>query len=174
MKWKVLLVCLGVVVASAGCTVGEGGGYSSSPKQELINPPERKPIYERWHYSQAIRVGGTVYLAGQVGWDENNEIVEGFEAQTRLAFKNVERVLKEAGASMDDIVNLVTYHKNMDDLFKFAAIKDEFLPEHYPPWTVVGVNTLALPELLIEIRVTAVIGSGSSKAKEGSGAGASR
>ena len=68
---------------------------------------------------------------------------------------------------MDDIVNLVTYHKNMDDLIKFAALKDEFLPEHYPPWTVVGVNTLALPELLIEIRVTAVIGSGKNKSSSG-------
>jgi enamine deaminase RidA (YjgF/YER057c/UK114 family) len=38
-------------------------------------------------------------------------------------------------------------------------VKDEFIPEDYPAWTVVGVTALALPELKVEIRATAVIGS---------------
>jgi enamine deaminase RidA (YjgF/YER057c/UK114 family) len=48
----------------------------------------------------------------------------------------------------------------MDDLHTFAAVKSEFFQKNYPAWTVVGVTALALPELLVEVRATAVIGSG--------------
>ena len=58
------------------------------------------------------------------------------------------------------MVELITYHLSMDDLHTFAAVKAEFFPENFPAWTVVGVTALALPELLVEVKSTAVIGSG--------------
>jgi enamine deaminase RidA (YjgF/YER057c/UK114 family) len=64
-----------------------------------------------------------------------------------------------AGATLDDVVDLVTYHLTMDDLPIFARVKSEFFPANFPAWTVVGVTALALPELLIEVKATAVIGS---------------
>lgn len=60
---------------------------------------------------------------------------------------------------MADVVELTTYHLAMDDLPKVGAVKGEFIPRDFPAWTAVGVTALAFPELLVEVKATAVIGS---------------
>jgi len=124
--------------------------------RKLINPPGTEGMYDSWHFSQAVRAGDLVWVSGQVGIDENG-IGNGIEAQARAAFRNLVRVLAAAGASLRDVVELVTYHRAMQEMAAFAKVKDEFFPEDYPAWTAVGVTALALPELLIEIRATAAI-----------------
>jgi len=123
-----------------------------------INPPGTEALYKNWHFSQAVQQGDTVWVSGQVGFGKDGT-PEDLESQARIAFQNLERVLAAAGATLKDIVELVTYHVDMD-LGTFGRVKDEFIPEDYPAWTVVGVTALALPELKVEIRATAVIGSG--------------
>jgi enamine deaminase RidA (YjgF/YER057c/UK114 family) len=130
-------------------------------KKTLINPPGTEMIYDNWHFSQATRVGDTVWVSGQVGIGEDMQPAEGIEAQTRLAFQSLERILAEAGGSLTDIVEIVTYHTSMAEVPGFSAVKSEFIPENYPAWTAVGVTELVLPGLLIEMRATAVIGCGS-------------
>lgn len=131
-------------------------------KRKLVNPPGTEAIYENWHFSQAIRVGDMVWVSGQVGIDENLTPGEGIEAQARLAFQNLERVLAGAGGSLADVVEIVTFHTSMKDIAGFSKVKSEFIPEDYPAWTAVGVTELAMPEWLIEVKATAVIGSGSA------------
>jgi enamine deaminase RidA (YjgF/YER057c/UK114 family) len=109
-------------------------------------------------FSQAVRVGNIVWISGQVGIDESFKICEGIEDQARRAFGNLSRVIREAGGSLADIVELVTYHTSMADMKAFAKVKAEFIPEDYPAWTAVGIRELVLPGLLVEIRATAVIG----------------
>jgi enamine deaminase RidA (YjgF/YER057c/UK114 family) len=130
-------------------------------KQFLVNPPGTEKTYEIFKFSQAVRVGDTVWVAGKVGVDDQRNMGEGIEAQTRIAFKNLEATLNAAGASLADIVELVTYHISMKDIAGFQAAKSEFIPENYPTWTAVGVTELAMPGLLVEIKAVAVIGSGS-------------
>jgi enamine deaminase RidA (YjgF/YER057c/UK114 family) len=132
-------------------------------KQVLINPPGTERIYERMQFSQAVRVGDTVWVSGQVGMDEKGVAGEGIEEQTRIAFKNLERVLAGAGCTLADVVELVTFHTSMADIRGFAKVKSEFIPEKYPAWTAVGVTELVMSQLLVEIRATAVIGSGGSE-----------
>jgi enamine deaminase RidA (YjgF/YER057c/UK114 family) len=91
------------------------------------------------------------------------EAGQGIEAQSRLAFQNLQKVISEAGGSLEDVVELVTFHTSMADMKVFSKVKSEFFPENYPAWTAVGVTELALPSLLIEVRATAVIGSGAGK-----------
>jgi enamine deaminase RidA (YjgF/YER057c/UK114 family) len=86
---------------------------------------------------------------------------QGIEAQARIAFENLRRVLAEAGATLADVVELVTYHKSMSDMAGFSKVKAEFFPSDYPAWTAVGVTELAVPGILVEVRATAVVGSGS-------------
>ncbi len=129
-------------------------------KQILINPKGTEAIYKNMKFSQAVKVDNTIRVSGQVGMDENWQIVEGIENQTRCAFQSLEKILTEAGASLDDIVELVTYHTSMKDMKGFTKAKDEFIKENYPAWTAVGVTGLVMPGLLVEIRATAVIGSG--------------
>ena len=127
-------------------------------KRKLINPPGTEKIYEKWQYSQAVRVGDTIWVSGQVGMDRKGP-AEGIEAQSRIAFESLKRVLAEGGASLGDVVELVTYHTNMADMPGFAKVKAEFFPANYPAWTAVGVAALAVPGILLEVRATAVVGS---------------
>jgi enamine deaminase RidA (YjgF/YER057c/UK114 family) len=127
-------------------------------KRRLINPPGTEKTYQRWQYSQAVRVGDTIWVSGQVGMEKSGP-AEGIEAQTRIAMESLRRVLEEAGATLGDVVELVTYHTTMADMPGFAKVKAEFFPSDYPAWTAVGVPALAVPGILLEVRATAVAGS---------------
>lgn len=130
-----------------------------SSGKTLINPPGTEKIYQRMQFSQAVRAGSMVWVSGQVGVDESGNIAEGIEAQARAAFANLQRVLTEAGAGIEDIVELVTYHTSMKEIGKFLKVKAGFIPENFPAWTAVGVTELVMPEILCEIRATAVLRS---------------
>lgn len=123
----------------------------------LINPPGTEKIYNGMKFSQAVRAGNLIWVSGQVGMNENLQVGEGIEAQARIAFQNLERVLSHAGAALDDIVELTTFHTSMSDMAIFSKVKSEFITRDYPAWTAVGVKELVLPALLVEIRATAVI-----------------
>lgn len=126
----------------------------------LINPPGAEEFYNTWQFSQGARVGDTVWLAGQLGIGPDGKPGATIEEQTRFAFQNVVHMLAAAGGLLADIVDLTTYHVDMTDLPRVAAVKAEFIQANFPPWTAVGVTQLALPRMLIEVKVTAVIGSG--------------
>jgi len=129
-------------------------------KKNLINPPGTEKIYQRMQFSQAVCAASMVWVSGQVGIDENGNVAEGIEAQAQAAFANLQHVLKEAGAGLEDVVELVTYHTSMKEIGKFLKVKAGFIPENFPAWTAVGVTELVMPELLCEIRATAVLKSG--------------
>ena len=130
-------------------------------KQTLINPAGTEFIYDSLKFSQAVRVGNTVWVSGQVGMNEAGAVGDGIEEQARMAFQNLKKVLADAGGSLDDVVELVTYHTSMDDIRGFSKVKSEFITKNYPAWTAVGVTKLVLPPLLVEMKATAVIGSAS-------------
>ena len=125
--------------------------------RELINPPGTEKIYEGMQFSQAVRSGNMIWVSGQVGMDRSWKMGEGIEAQARLAFQNLARVLSHAGASLEDIVELTTFHTSMTDMAAFSKVKSEFITGNYPAWTAVGVKELVLPGLLVEIRASAVV-----------------
>ena len=127
-------------------------------KRRLINPPGTERIYENWQFSQAVRVGDTVWVSGQVGAGGDG-IPEKIEDQARIAFESLRGVLEASGASLGDEVELVTYHTDMSEMGGVSTVKAEFFPKDYPAWTAVGVTGLALAALRLEVKATAVIGS---------------
>jgi enamine deaminase RidA (YjgF/YER057c/UK114 family) len=132
----------------------------------LINPKGTEVVYSSMQFSQAVRFGDTVWISGQVGIDDKWKVAEGVEAQARLAFQNLQHVIQEAGGSLDDVVELTTFHTSMVGYKDFSKVKSEFFPKDYPAWTAVGVTELVLPNLLLEVRATAVIGSGHVRKKD--------
>ncbi len=116
--------------------------------------------YEAWHFAEATRVHDTIWVSGQRGYDERDQISRDPVIQARVAFRQLERTLRDAGAGLDDIVSLTTYHANMSDMDGFRSVKDEFIRPPYPAWTVVGVDALASPDMVVEIAAVAVAGSG--------------
>ncbi|MCK5098310.1 MAG: RidA family protein [Desulfobacteraceae bacterium] len=127
-------------------------------EKQLINPKGSEKIYQSMQFSQAVKCKNTIWVSGQVGVDENFNIGQGIEEQTKIAFQNLEKVLKEAGSGLEDIVELVTYHTSMKDIGGFSKVKTKFIPKNYPAWTAVGVTELVLPDLLVEVRATAIAG----------------
>lgn len=130
-------------------------------KQQLSNPPSMARIAAASHFSSAVRVGDTIWLSGTVGLGPNRRAAEGMDAQARAAFETLRAALVEAGAAMADVVEITTYHTELQrDIAAFMKVKDEFFPTQYPAWTAVGVTQLSYPGLLVEIRAIAVAGSG--------------
>jgi reactive intermediate/imine deaminase len=108
-------------------------------------------------YSQAVRVGDLVILAGQMPCDAGaNLVAEGdIKGQTRKVFENMKAVLAAAGLGLEDVVEIVSYHTDMAGLHEVVQVKAEYLPSDFPAWTAIGVTALALPGQLIEIKATA-------------------
>jgi reactive intermediate/imine deaminase len=123
--------------------------------KEFITPGG---VHQPGTYSHAVRAGNTIYVAGQVAWDEQRRVVPGgFEAQAVQAMENLKRVLEAAGASFKDVVKVNTYIKNLDDLSKYREIRERYFRPPFPASTLVQILSLATPELLIEIEVVAVV-----------------
>ncbi|MDR2874475.1 MAG: RidA family protein [Methylobacillus sp.] len=94
-------------------------------------------------YSQAVRVGDTVYLSGQIGLDPATaQLVEGMEAQTRRVFDNLSAVAKAAGGSLADIVKLNIFLTDLGHFALVNTIMAEYFKEPYPARAAVGVASL--------------------------------
>lgn len=133
----------------------------ASSKRQSIRPAGTERSYDVLHFSPATRVGDIIWVSGQVGTDASGRPGSGMEAQARLAFEKLKIVVEEAGATLADIVELITFHTDLrGEIQEFVRVKDEFIPENYPAWSAVGVTQLARPEFLVEIRAVAVAGSG--------------
>jgi enamine deaminase RidA (YjgF/YER057c/UK114 family) len=132
-------------------------------KREAVNPESVYPSAQ-YGFSHAIRAtGGTlIHCAGQVGWDKNCKVVGMGDvgAQARQALNNLKEVLAAAGASPANVVRMRTYVVNHQPEFlnPIGAALAEFYGDVTPAAnTLVGVQSLALPDFLIEIEVTAQI-----------------
>lgn len=114
-------------------------------KRDAIFPASRKALYEMNRYSAAIRSGDLIFVSGQVGSREDGSPEPDFEKQVQLAFDNLQAVLDAAGCTLDDIVDVTTFHTDPEAQFGvILSIKDKLFPqEPYPNWTAVGVNWLA-------------------------------
>jgi enamine deaminase RidA (YjgF/YER057c/UK114 family) len=113
--------------------------------RDAIYPAGRQALYEVNRYSAAIRSGDLLFVSGQVGSREDGSPEPDFAKQVQLAFDNLGAVLKAAGCTFDDIVDVTTFH--IDPASQFDAVlsvKDQvFSKKPYPNWTAVGVNWLA-------------------------------
>ena len=126
-------------------------------EREIIIPEGMEDYYHRFGVAPAVKVGNTLYICGQLGRDENLNVIEGTEAQYTQAFENLKKVLEAAGATLENVVDLVTYHTDMRDIMNFLEVKNRYFTKDYPAWTAIGCTALSMPGLLVEIKATAVL-----------------
>jgi len=94
-------------------------------------------------YSQAVRVGDTVYLSGQIGLDAASmQLVDGIEAQIHQVFRNLGAVCEAAGASLADIVKINLYLTDLGHFAKVNEIMAQYFSQPYPARAAVGVASL--------------------------------
>lgn len=130
---------------------------------DFFNPPNLFNTLQYGFSQVATAQGGrTVYLSGQVAWNEKQEIVGGDDLglQTRQALENVGIGMQAAGGSLADVVSMRIYivEKELGETSSItAALKDYFPADRAPSTTWIGVYGLARPEFLIEIEAIGVI-----------------
>ena len=130
-------------------------------KPEFIVVPGAGEFFRKnLHLSSAVRIGNRVETSGQGGWNDNLEIPSEVDEEISVAFRNIERILAEAGASWGHVVHVNTYHVGgfppiVNDTI--VMLYRRYMPNHAPIWTQLGVESLGLPAMRFEIRVTAVV-----------------
>ena len=114
-------------------------------------------------YSHVVCARGTsVFIAGQVAFDADGRVVGpgDLRAQTEQVFKNLQCALAAAGARIEDLVKTTIFVVGFKpaDREVIAEVRSRFYGNHPPPAsTLVGVQALVVPELMIEIEAIAVI-----------------
>lgn len=94
-------------------------------------------------YSQAILVGDTLYLSGQIGLDPYSmELVKGIEAQIRRVFDNLKAVCEAAGGSLADIAKLNIFLTDLSHFQLVNQIMGEYFAQPYPARAALGVASL--------------------------------
>ncbi|RRJ82523.1 RidA family protein [Aestuariirhabdus litorea] len=95
-------------------------------------------------YSQAVKVGTTVYLSGQIPLiPETMELVEGdFEANAERVFENLKAVAEAAGGSLKDLVKLNIYLTDLGNFAKLNEVMARYFEEPYPARAAIGVAEL--------------------------------
>ncbi|NRQ43552.1 RidA family protein [Rheinheimera sp. YQF-2] len=114
-------------------------------QREAIFPANRHALYEEHGYSAAIRSGDLLFVSGQVGSRADGSPEPEFARQVELAFDNLQATLAAAGCTLDDIVDVTTFHTDPQNQFEsIMQVKQKVFPaKPYPNWTAVGVTWLA-------------------------------
>ncbi|EIE86173.1 hypothetical protein G6F46_011483 [Rhizopus delemar] len=131
----------------------------------ITSPDSYKKILEDVNYHQVLKNGNRIDISGQGGW---GDLTNGYsfqykslEEEIEQAFKNVEHVLSTVGASWKDVYSVTSYHTNFAEtseriLAKFSALFRQYIGERAPLWTSIGVTSLAIKGMNVEIVVSAI------------------
>ncbi len=122
--------------------------------RQIINTPAAPAAIGP--YSQAIKANGFIITSGQLPIDPaTGSFPEGIEAQTRQSLANCKAILKEAGATMEDVIKTTVFLSDMDNFSKMNAIYSEFFEHDCPARSAVQVARLP-KDALVEIECMAV------------------
>ena len=162
-------------VAGAGLAAAAVATSSAAAQGKLAKEVANlgMPWEEQYGYAQAVKVGDTIYVSGQLSHDDQGNMVApapldpsgkiadhgNMGAQMAQSYANIKKVLANFGATMDDIVEEVVYVTDMDAAFAVAGPvrKEAFGGPPVVASTILVTPRLAFPEQLIEVKVVAKV-----------------
>lgn len=122
-------------------------------KREVYHIPNHENVEEAIGYSQAIKVGNTIYISGTV-----DGLHDDIETQVKTIYEYVHSTLSSYGANSSNVVKETVYTVDLDGFKKCIPIRKEFYKDgKYPTSTWVGVKELFIPKLKVEIEFIAVL-----------------
>ena len=130
----------------------------------MSNPKGVHQPVGRYHHLARVKASEFLFLAGQVAIDDNGDFVgeEDAGAQTRQAYANIGNILAAAGAGFGHLVQINTYLVGQGNLDSYLAGRADVFAEIFPegvgpPNTLVFVDALFEPKMLVEIEVVAAL-----------------
>ena len=130
-----------VLVAVLGLFIGMSG---ASRAQEIrrYRAPRTAADASLPPFSGAVQVGRTLYLSGDIGVDANNRVPDTPEAEATLLFQNVQRTLKEAGFTMDDLVFVQVFCSDVKHYDAFNRVYRTLFKREFPARAFIGSGPL--------------------------------
>jgi enamine deaminase RidA (YjgF/YER057c/UK114 family) len=124
-----------------------------------VNYPSGAPWEDRYGYSRAVRIGDTVEVSGTVAVDEAGHVVGEGDAGAQAAFilQKIDTVLKQAGASLEDVVRTRLFVTDISQADAIGQAHGHVFGAIRPCTTMVEVKALIDPGYLVEIEATAVL-----------------
>ncbi len=118
--------------------------------------PKSVALAGKYSLAAGVPAGArVVFVAGQVGLDGSGKLADGIDAQCDQVWKNIGEVLKAAGMSFKDIVKINTFLTDSRFIAANRAAREKVIGEPYPASTLLIVQGLADPAMLVEIEVVA-------------------
>lgn len=151
---KILVGCLLAALAHPSIA-------AENASREHLAPAGWEGSYHQLHYTPVVKIGDRVIVSGIPAAEGNTD-----EAKIRWMFEQLKLHLESAGASMDDVVELTSFHVSTDHedfrrrVEPVLKVHREFFKDHYPAWTAVGTTALFSSDAPVEMRAEAIIGSG--------------
>ena len=147
MRAALLLAALAAALPSAA------GAQARRQSTVIMSDDEgSRRFQEEWGYSDAVVAGDTIYLSGIVVGQREGESLE---AAYDRGYRQIGDILRRAGASWDDVVDMTSFHTDVDaQIDAMAAIQKIYVKAPFPAWTAIGVAKV-LGGGITEIKVTA-------------------
>jgi 2-iminobutanoate/2-iminopropanoate deaminase len=119
-----------------------------APLSAIADPEffdERPMSGKGYPFSESVRVGNILFISGQVGVDENNELVEGgIVGETRQIMSNIGGALERRGLGFSDVVKCTVFLADVAEWGEFNTIYTTYFEPPYPARSALGANGLAL------------------------------
>ena len=150
------------IVTALSICLGSAASLADGSRQtaEIIVPADSKQLYESWGFAPAVKIDDVIYVSGViVVLEGDGSYEERYANGFRSALEQIEGVLSEAGADLDDVIEITTFHTDLQRQLQTAvAIRMQEMKPPHPAWTAVGTTALAIAEGVTEIKVIAHVG----------------
>lgn len=136
-------------------------GQDTPPIREHLAPSGWEDSYNDLHYTPVLKIGNRVIVSGIPATTGDTD-----ETKIRWMFAQLKAHLEQAGATLEDVVEITSYHVATDNadfrrkIEPMLKVHREVFRDHYPAWTAVGTTALFSANAPVELRAEAIIGSG--------------
>lgn len=127
--------------------------------KKILNPKDSAEIMGAYSHGLKVDLGNAemIFVTGQIAQDsQGNVVCEDIEGQTEYVFESIQKILKEGGSSLDDVVKAQIFLTNINDFSKVSPIRNKYFANSKPVSTLVEVNALVKKGCNIEIEVIAI------------------
>ena len=144
-----------ILSAAAAIVPAAAAGAGERQKATVLMSDDEgsRKFQEEWGYSDAVVAGDTIYLSGIVVGQREGEAMEAAYDRT---YRQIGAILKRAGASWDDVVDITSFHTDVTaQMPAIVAAHKKYVKAPYPAWTAIDVDRLIPERGITEIKIVA-------------------